>query len=196
MFYVLAALIVLAALATVVAPSTRLVLLSVMIGDSLVGVLLIAAGADLLGAVALVVPALCLLAVAILLRRNGYAALLADLPGRASGWPLAAAVSAGVGILLVWATNDGVEDTPGSGPSPSLVTVLHYRTPIALGVSVALAIVAIGAALMIGRAGDDERVLDRAAEQRRLRDQRSRLRREHRAAARAQRARRGGDVAS
>ena len=56
MFYVLAALIVLAALATVLAPSTRLVLLAVMLGDVLVGVLLIAAGAWFLGAIALVAP--------------------------------------------------------------------------------------------------------------------------------------------
>ena len=62
---------------------------------------------------------------------------------------------------------------------------------MSLGLAAALALAAIGGALMIGRTGDDERVLDRAAEQRRLRDQRTRLRREHRAAARAERARRG-----
>lgn len=189
-FYVLAVLIVLAALATVLAPSTRLVLLAVMLGDVLVGVLLIAAGAWFLGAIALLAPALVLLAVAALLRRGGYTALLDDVPGRATGWPVAAAVATGIGVLLLWTGATRVEDTPGGGGG-DLLSVLHYRTPVSLGLAAALALAAIGGALMIGRTGDDERVLDRAAEQRRLRDQRTRLRREHRAAARAERAGRG-----
>jgi hypothetical protein len=190
-FYVLAVLIVLAALAAVVSPSTRVVLLAVMTGDLLVGILLIASGAYLLGAIALVLPAGCLLVVASLLRRSGYAALLADIPGRASSWPLAAGVCAGIGVLLFWTTATRVEDTAASGGGQSLLTVLHYRTPIALGVAAVLAIVSVGGALMIGRTGDDERVLDRAAEQRRLREQRAQLRRDHRAAARALREGRG-----
>jgi hypothetical protein len=191
-FYVLAVLVVLAALASVVAPSTRLVLLAVMAGDVLVGILLIAAGAYLLGAIALVVPALCLLAVAALLRRGGYAALLADIPGPAAGWQLATAVCAGLGVLLIWTTATRVDDVANSAAGSPLLTLLHYRTPVSLGVAAALAVVAIGGGLLIARTGDDERVLDRAAEQRRLREQRSRLRREHRAASRAQRGGRGG----
>jgi hypothetical protein len=186
-FYVLAVLIVLAALASILAPSTRQVLLSVLVGDLLVGVLLIAAGAYLLGAVALVVPALCLLTIATLLRRGGYGALLADIPGPAAGWQLATAVCAGIGVLLVWTVATRVDDVANSSPGPDLLTLLHYRTPVSLGVGVVLAAVAVGGALMIARTGEDERLLDRAAEQRRLREQRSRLRREHRAASRAQR---------
>ncbi|HEY7926810.1 MAG TPA: hypothetical protein VIG86_05225 [Candidatus Dormibacteraeota bacterium] len=192
MFYVLSVLIVLAALATVLAPTTRLVLLAVLVGDLLVGVLLIAAGAYLLGAMAVVVPALCLLVVAALLRRGGYAALLADIPGAAAGWQLATAACAGIGVLLLWVTSTRVDDVANASAGPDLVTVLHYRTPVSLGVAAVLAIVAIGGAVMIARTAEDERVLDRAAEQRRLREQRSRLRREHRAAARAQRGGRGG----
>jgi hypothetical protein len=187
-FYVLAALILLAALAAVLAPSTRLVLLAVAVGDVLVGILLIASGAFLVGAVALVLPAGCLLAVAALLHRAGYAGLLADVPGRAAGWPLAAGVSAGLGVLLLWVTATRVEDR--SRPSPAgqgLLTVLHYRTPVSLGVTVVLGVVAVAGAVMIGRTGDDERSLDRVAEHRRLREQRARMRREHRAAARAAR---------
>lgn len=194
MFYVLAVLIVLAALAGVLAPSTRLVLLAVMVGDLLVGILLIAAGAYLLGAIAMVAPALCLLAVAVLFQRNGYAALLGDMPGPAAGWQLAVAVCAGIGALLVWAVATRVDDTARPSAGPNLLTVLHYRTPVSLGVAAVLAIVAIGGGLMIARTSEDERMLDRAAEQRRLRDQRSRLRREHRAAARAQRGGRGGST--
>ena len=189
MFYVLAILIVLAALVAVLAPSTRMALLAVLAGDLLVGVLLIAAGAYLLGVVALVAPSGCLLAVAAALRRFGYAPLLADVPRLATTWPLSGAVAAGIGVLLVWVTNTRVDDTahtPSAGQG--LLTVLHYRTPISLGVAAILAVLAVGGALMIGRTGDDERVLDRAAEQRRVREQRARLRREHRAAARAQRA--------
>jgi hypothetical protein len=191
MFYVVAVLIVVAALGAVLSPSTRLVLLAVMAGDILVGILLIASGAYLVGAVALVVPAGCLLAVAALLRRNGYAALLADIPGRAASWPLAAAVSASIGVLLVWTTATRVSGTSASAAGQSLLTVLHYRTPIALGVTAVLVVAAVGGALMIGRTGNDERLLDRAAEQRRLREMRAQTRRAHRAAARAQREGRG-----
>lgn len=188
MFYVLAVLIVLAALGAVLSPSTRLCLLAVLVGDVLVGVLLIAAGAYLLGVIALVAPSACLLAVALALRRFGYASLLADIPGPAAAWPLSAAVAGGIGVLLFWTTATRVEDaahSPSAGQD--LLTVLHYRTPISLGVAAILAVVAVGGALMIARTGDDERVLDRAAEQRRLREQRARMRREHRTAARAQR---------
>lgn len=194
MFYVLAILIVLAALATLVAPTVRLVLLAVMAGDVLVGVLLIVSGAYLLGAVAMLAPALCLAGVALLLRRAGYAPLLADVPGLARGWPLAVGASAAVGIILLWTTATRVVDTAHSASGPDLLTVLHYRTPVALGVMLVLAAAAVLGGLLIGRVGDDERALDRHAEQRRLREQRSRQRREHRAAARAQRgaARDGG----
>jgi hypothetical protein len=194
-FYLLAVLIVLAAAASVLAPSTRLVLLAVMAGDVLVGILLIAAGAYVLGAIAMVAPALCLFIVAALLRRAGYAALLADIPGPATGWQLAAAVCAGLGVLLVWTVATRVDDVANSAPGPNLLTLLHYRTPVSVGVAVVLAVVAAGGGLMIARTGEDERVLDRLAEQRRLREQRSRLRREHRAAARALRGGGGGGAA-
>ncbi len=193
MFYVLAVLIVAAALAAVLAPSTRIALLAIIAGDVLVGVLLVAAGAYVLGVIALLGPALCLLAVAAALRRFGYAPLLADIPGRATGWPLSAAVAGGLGVLLLWTTTTRIEDTAHSaGPGQDLLTVLHYRAPISLGVAVVLVAVAVGGALMIGRTGQDERVLDRAGEQRRLRDERARMRREHRAAARAERSGRQG----
>lgn len=187
MFYVLAVLIVLAALASVLAPTTRLVLLAVMAGDVLVGVLLMAAGAYVVGAVALVAPTLCLAAVALLLRRSGYAPLLADIPGPAGGWPYAVGAAAGLGVLLVWTAAARVDDIARSSAGPDLLTVLHYRTPVAVAVLVALALTALGGAMLIGRPGDDERVLDRVAEQRRLREQRTQQRRENRAAARAQR---------
>jgi hypothetical protein len=186
-FYVLAVLIVLAALAAAVGPSTRLVLAAVAVADVLVGILLIAAGAYLLGTIAMIVPALCLIGVAFVLRRSGYAALLADIPGWPRHWPFAAAVAAGVGVLLAWTAAARIGDVAATAPSGDLVTVLHYRTPISLGVGAVLGIVAVAGALLIGRTGEDERQLDRAAEHRRLREQRGRLRREHRAAARAQR---------
>ncbi|MDQ6855669.1 MAG: hypothetical protein M3Z57_01175 [Candidatus Dormibacteraeota bacterium] len=187
-FYVLAVLIVVAALGAVLAPSTRIALLAVMAGDVLVGILLIAAGAYLLGMIALVLPTACLLAVAAALRRFGYAPLLGDIPGRATGWPLAAAIAGGIGVLLFWTAAARIDDTTHSASGgQDLLTVLHYRTPIGVGVLAILAIVAVGGALMIGRVGEDERILDRAAEQRRLREERARMRREHRAAARAMR---------
>jgi hypothetical protein len=191
-FYVLAVLIVVAALGAVLAPSTRQVLIAVMAGDILVGILLIAAGAYVLGVIALVAPAGCLLVVAVLLRRSGYEALLSDIPAWGSSWPVAAAVAGGIGVLLFWTTATRINDSAGGGGGQSLVTVLHYGTPISLGVAAVLAVVAVAGGLMIGRTGDDERLLDRAAEQRRLREERTRMRRQHRAAARAQRDGRGG----
>ncbi len=189
MFYVLAVLIVLAALGAVLAPSTRVALLAVLAGDVLVGILLIAAGAYLLGVIALVAPAGCLLVVAAALRRFGYAPLLADIPGRAVGWPFAAAIAAGLGVLLFWVTATRIEDTSHTATAgQGLLTVLHYRTPVSVGVAAVLVVLAVAGALMIGRTGDDERTLDRAVEHRRLREERARMRREHRAAARAQRA--------
>jgi hypothetical protein len=190
-FYVLAVLIVVAALGAVLAPSTRQVLIAVMAGDILVGILLIAAGAYVLGVIALVAPAGCLLVVAVLLRRSGYEALLSDIPAWGSSWPVAAVVAGGIGVLLLWTTATRINDSAGGG-GQSLVTVLHYGTPISLGVAAVLAVVAVAGGLMIGRTGDDERLLDRAAEQRRLREERTRMRRQHRAAARAQRDGRGG----
>ncbi|HSP65553.1 MAG TPA: hypothetical protein VLO10_05115 [Candidatus Deferrimicrobium sp.] len=191
-FYVLAVLILLAALVGVLAPSTRIALLAVLAGDVLVGLLLIAAGAYLLGVIALVAPSICLLAMAAALRRFGYAPLLADIPGFAAGWRFSAAVAAGIGVLLLWTTATRIDDTTHTASAgQDLLTVLHYRTPIGVGVAAILAVLAIGGALMIGRTGEDERVLDRAAEQRRLRDQPAQMRREHRAAARALRT--GGD---
>jgi hypothetical protein len=190
-FYVLAVLIVVAALGAVLAPSTRQVLIAVMAGDILVGILLIEAGAYVLGVIALVAPAGCLLVVAVLLRRSGYEALLSDIPAWGSSWPVAAAVAGGIGVLLFWTTATRIGDSAGGG-GQSLVTVLHYGTPISLGVAAVLAVVAVAGGLMIGRTGDDERLLDRAAEQRRLREERTRMRRQHRAAARAQRDERGG----
>jgi type IV secretory pathway VirB2 component (pilin) len=142
-----------------------------------------------------VAPTGCLLGVAAALRRFGYAPVLADIPGRASGWPLAAAVAGGVGVLLFWTATARIDDTThNASGGQDLLTVLHYRTPIAVGVAVILVIVAVGGALMIGRTGDDERILDRAAEQRRLREQRAHMRREHRAAARALRSGSDGGV--
>jgi hypothetical protein len=191
-FYVLAVLIVLAAAAAVLSPSTRQVLLAVMVGDILVGILLAAAGAYVLGAIAIVVPAGTLFGVATLLHRAGYDALLADIPGRAASWPLAAAVAGGLGVLLFWTAATRVEDTVTTGAAQNLTTILRYRAPIAVGVIVVVVVVAVGGALMIGRTADDERILDRAAEQRRLREQRATTRRQQRAAARQQREGRGG----
>ena len=49
---------------------------------------------------------------------------------------------------------------------------------MSVGVAAVLVILAVAGALMIGRTGDDERILDRAAEHRRLREQRARMRRD------------------
>lgn len=191
-FYVLAVLVVAAALFAVVVPSTRLLLLGVVATDVVVGALLIAAGAQLLGAIAVLAPALCLGVVTVLLHRAGYRELLVDVPGLAKGWPGAIAGSVAVGVLLVWTAASSVDDSSNGGSTASLLTILHYRTPVSLGVAIVITVTAVAGALLIGRTGEDERHRDRAAEARRLRDERAAARREHRAAARAQRTSRTG----
>ena len=60
--------------------------------------------------------------VAAALRRFGYAPLLADIPGRAAGWPLSAAVAGGIGVLLLWTTATRIDDTAhsaGRRPGPA-----------------------------------------------------------------------------
>ncbi len=76
-----------------------------------------------------------------------------------------------------------------SAAGQDLLTVLHYRTPISVGVAAVLAIVAVGGALMIGRTGQDERVLDRAPSSAGCATSAPACAVEHRAAARAQRTR-------
>jgi hypothetical protein len=193
-FYVLAVLVVAAALFAVVVPSIRLVLVGVVATDVMVGALLMAAGAYVLGAVVVVAPALCLLGVSALLQRAGYRALFADLPPFARRWQWGAGVCAGIGLLLVWTATDSAGDTVSVRGSPALITVLHYRVPVSVGVAVALAVASVAGALFIGRTGEDERRLDHAAEQRRMREQRTAARRGQRAAARAQRERRGEGI--
>lgn len=196
MFYVLAALIVAAAVAAVALPAPLHVLLAVMAVDVLVGVLLIDAGAWQIGAVAVLGPTLALLVVGLLLQRSGHGALLEEAPGWAAAWPAGAAAAAALAVLLAWATASSVADgARGGGTRPQLVTVLHYRTPIALGVAVVLALVAIAGGLLIGRLGEDERALDRAVEERRRREQHAELRRQQRLAARERRSR-SGDAGS
>ena len=193
MFYVLAALIVLAALAAVLAPSTRQVLVAVAATDVLVGVLLIAGGAYLLGVIAVAAPAACVLGGAVILRRTGYARLLVDASGPAAGWPVAAAVAVAAGAVLLW-TATRVEDRAGSSPpGQSLLSVLHLQAPVSVAAIAVLAVLAVAGALLVGRTGEDERLADRALEQRRMREERTRIRRQQRDEARSRRSA-GGQV--
>ena len=141
MFYVLAVLIVLAALGAVLAPSTRVALLAVLAGDVLVGILLIAAGAYLLGVVALVAPGGCLLA-----RGRGAAPLRLRAAARRhpraapQAWP-SRPRSRAASACCSSGPRRRASTTPRTAPAAGqdLLTVLHYRTPISVGVAVILA---------------------------------------------------------
>ena len=192
MFYVLAVLIIASAAAALVLPSTRRMVIAVMVFDVLVGILLIASGSQLLGAIALVAPAAVLAGVVELLRRNGYEELLADAPAFTSGWPVVVVAGTLLTLILAFTANDSAPGDHVSNTTASLLTVLHYRTPIAAGIAVATALVALFGAVLIGRTADDERHVDATEERRRLREQRAADRRENRAAAaRARRESRG-----
>ena len=192
MFYVLAVLIIASAAAAVAMPSTRNVVTAVMVVDVLVGILLILAGSQLLGVIALVAPAAVLAGVVSLLRRNGYDELLGDAPAFTTGWPVVVVAGALLTLILAFTANDSAPGDNVSNTTGSLLTVLHYRTPIAVGVALATALAAVFGAILIGRTADDERQVDATAEQRRLREKRAADRRDNRAAAaRARRQSRG-----
>ncbi|MHB8718311.1 MAG: hypothetical protein ACYDAC_05405 [Candidatus Dormibacteria bacterium] len=194
MFYVLAALLVASALVALALPSTRASVVAVMVFDVLVGVLLMAAGSLLLGVIALVAPAAVLAVVVEVLRRNGYGDLIREGPAFAGSWPVVVVAGALLTAIVAFTANDSAPGDHVANTTASLLTVLHYRTPVAAGVALATALVALLGAVLIGRTGDDERHVDATAELRRLREDRAAARRQNRAAAAQARRQRRGDA--
>jgi lysylphosphatidylglycerol synthetase-like protein (DUF2156 family) len=186
-FYAVAVLIVLAAGAAVGLPSLRRAGYAGGALLVLLAVLELISGAYALAVVQLVVPGVAAGVVGLVLRRDAYRGLIsgAILPERF--W-IAAPIAIGTGAVAV--VTLALVDTgwyPGNmvvelfhPAQAALITVLHYRAPYALAITVVLVAVTVGAGLAIGRRSGDEQSLDQLLQQRRQREELARRRREDR----------------
>ena len=182
-FYAIAVLIVLAAGAAVGLPSLRRAGYAGAAVIVLMALLELISGAYALAVVQRVVPAAAAAVVTLVLRRDAYRGLVAvpHVPERL--W-IAAPIAIGIaGVLVVTLAVVGSGWYPGFqgyaklAPSAALITVLHYRAPYALAISVVLVAVTAGAGLVIARRSADEQTLDQHIQQRREREELARRRR-------------------
>lgn len=187
-FYVVAALVVVAAGAAVAYPVQRVRLAALVAALLLVSVLLALVGALAIAVTQAAIAAAFAGAVLLSARRADTRPALLDMRRSADAaslrrlWPAIPAAALLCVLVAVFAASASGWHQ-GSGLS-RLITVFHDRAPYALAVAVALGVTAVGVALMAGRTGDDERSLDRSAEARRQREERERRRREDREQAR------------
>jgi len=186
-FYILSALVVVGAVAAVALRSLQHAGFGLVGFTSAVGILSIASGAYATGTLEFVIPAAAIMLVAVALRKTPYWAMTEPKPpsGRAMLAGLGVAIAFAALLFSAFAIGSGGWHT-GSGAA-KLITLLHLRAPYAFVIALLTVVAGIGGALMIARAGSDERHLDRALEERRLREERARRRREDREAARRQR---------
>jgi len=184
-FFVCAALLVASCLITVVLRPPRLTLLASAAVVVSLAVLLVVSGAKLL---ALLVLLSGLIAVGLLTlagRRGGFGDGVEVVAW--GHWPLATAVA--LVLLAVIDITALVSDTGyhRGNESADLITILHLRTPIAVGALAVLALTTLLVAAVIGRTSPDEVAARRAREVRSEREERMRRRRQDRAAARQNR---------
>ena len=182
-FYAVAVLIVLAAGAAVGLPSLRRAGYAGAAVIVLLAVLELISGAYAVAVVQLVVPGIAIAIVVLVLRHDAYSGLVAVPHARERLWiagPIAIGVAA---VLIVTLAIVGSGWYPGFqgyaklAPTAALITVLHYRAPYALAISVVLVIVTAAAGLVIGRRSADEQTLDQRTQQRREREELARRRR-------------------
>jgi hypothetical protein len=185
-FYAVAVLIVLAAGAAVGLPSPRRSGYAGAAVIVLMAVLELISGAYALAVVQLVVPAVAAGVVALVLRRDAYRELLA-VPHAPERFWIAAPIAIGVAAVLIVTVaasgSDWYPEVLGHGAvdtTAALVTILHYRVPYALAISVVLVLVSAAVGLVIGQRSADEQTLDQVLQQRRQREELARRRREDR----------------
>jgi lysylphosphatidylglycerol synthetase-like protein (DUF2156 family) len=183
-FYAIAVLIVLAAGAAVGLPSLRHAGYGGAALIVLMALLEIVCGAYALAVVQLVVPGVAAAVVTLVLRREEYRGLLTVPRAPERFWiaaPIAVATAAVLVVTFVANASAWYPEVLGRGDlSPALVTVLHYRVPYALAISVVLVLVSAAVGLVIGRRSGDEQTLDEYLKQRREREALARRRREDR----------------
>ncbi|MBV8444344.1 MAG: hypothetical protein JOZ92_00350 [Candidatus Dormibacteraeota bacterium] len=185
-FYVLAAIIVAGAAATVLVPRSLQAGAALAATIVVVGLLCIVAGGVAVGIAEILIPAAAGAALWVAVRGRGYERLLgADAP--APAWWFAAggaAALSAVAIVVVIASGGAWQSGTGS---TSLLTAVHDWAPYALVIAAAGAVAAVAASVVLGRTSADEREVDRAAAEHREREEMARRRREDREAARRRR---------
>ena len=184
-FDVLAVLVVAGAAAAVVQTRPQRAAIALAGLALAVTVLFLLAGAYAVAVVEAVVALLtAATAWAVMVRSRVYRGVLQSLRA-APRTRVAGAAAAGLVTLLVLVVFAlSASEWHNGGPGAALVTVLHYRAVYAFLLAIALAVVGIGVALLLGRTGDDEREADRAHESRQRREERELRRRADREAAR------------
>jgi len=183
-FYILAAMIVAGAVATVRLPAVRSAYAA--LGATLVvtGLLCALTGAIGLGVVEVLLPLVTGAAAWFVLRRVAGGTLLGDEPFPPAAWWTAGAVAAGFALLsIVVVAASGSAWHSGTGGA-GLAAVIHYWAPYVLGVAAAVLVTGVAVGVVIGRTSQDEHHVDRAAEERRRREELARRRREARESAR------------
>jgi hypothetical protein len=184
-FYAIAVLIVLAAAAAVGLPSLRLAAYAGAAVVVLMAVLDLVTQAYALAAVEIVVPGIAAGVIYMVLNREQYRGLGAA-SSAGTRWLIAGPVAAALGAVLVITlalvgSNWYVNSTSfAQFTRAALVTVLHYRTPYALAIAVAVVATTVAAGLVIGRRSADEQTLDQHLRAKREREERARRRREDR----------------
>lgn len=195
-FFVLATLIVAGALAAVRLPSPVHAVYALAGTLLAVGLLFVACGAELVGAVqilfgAVVIPLLILCGLA--LAGGGGSRPAASRPTLSGRWPaavvIAAATFAGIGGVLYasrgdWHVATWPQQLADDGTARALGHALLSQSVLPLAVAAVLALVAVAGAVVLGRVDEQEQELERAERQRREREERVRRRREDRLRAR------------
>ncbi|MFN2569280.1 MAG: hypothetical protein ABR564_06730 [Candidatus Dormibacteria bacterium] len=183
-FYALGALIVGGSLATVAVrrlASAGLALAATMVIAALLEGL---AGSRMLALIqALLVGVAALTALRVLRRQTARESLSVPAPG-VRLWPAAAALATAFAVMVTWVSIARSGDWHHGAGASTLLSVLHEREPVIVGVAVVLLVTAAGGGLLLCAVGDDEREFDRRHSERRHRDERTRRRREDRLAAR------------
>ena len=179
-------------LVTVLGRAPRMTVVGAVLTVLAIALLLLISGADLLALILLVGLLACVAGLTVAGRRGAFGGELVAIAW--GPWPLGIVVAAATVAVL-----DGtilVSDTAfhRGDQSASLISLFHYRAPVAGGLIVVVLAVSVAVALLIGRVAPDEVAAAQARQAREERQQRMQRRRQDRAAAREQRraARSGG----
>ncbi len=185
-FYVAAVLVVVSALACVAMPEPRHAVAAGLATVLAVAILLAVTGAYLVAVVVAVLPAAAALWIWMRARQAATALLDPATAGRGKTWQAGAAVATVAAVLLTWAVVQG-----GGGWAPqgqggdSLISVLHWREPVAGLLALALILGGTLGAWLIGHESADEKAYDAARDERRRKQEKIERRRTDREVARA-----------
>ena len=182
-----ATVVVLVALAVVTLPSTVGVIRATAAFAAVTGLLIALENAEVLAVIEVVLAGVCLFGIRWLLAA-GDASEVVTMSPPGHRWRLgAAAVAIATALIVVAmaAAYDG-EWVRGAA-SAGMLTLLHYRYPIAALLALALLVLGASGAFVLGTVGSDERRHHETLEERRRREERTARRRTDREAAQRRR---------